>query len=131
MEPINNKVVSVIAGIALAVTMVYGSMAFGSNDLPVGGNGGSPSPVFNTATATATEIATPIPTVSPTEYAVELPNTGAGTTANEHPQRNHTGWHYSSWCDSGWWLWYRWYSYNYNHTSIGQQQFGNYGRCWF
>lgn len=46
-------------------------------------------------------------------------------------QSNHVGWHTDTWCDSGWWLWHRYYAYTSSHSSIGQQSFGSYGRCWF
>ena len=62
---------------------------------------------------------------------VELPSTGAGTTAREVAQSEHTGWHYTSWCDSGWHLWYQYYAYAYNHNVHYNESFGNWGRCWF
>jgi hypothetical protein len=50
-----------------------------------------PTPVFETPTALPTEV---IPEETSTPVIIfELPATGAGTTAREVVQDNHTGWH--------------------------------------
>jgi hypothetical protein len=97
-----------------------------------------PTPVWPTATATATlePVATAtVPTVDfITPIPVDtLPSTGAGSTAREVKASNHTGWHYSQWCDSGWLLYYRWYGVAnpWGGHTVYSQQFGNLGRCWF
>jgi hypothetical protein len=72
---------------------------------------------------------TPVPVGD--ALVIEMPATGAGSTAREIKQSAHTGWHYSQWCDSGWILWYRYYAYASNHNKHYNESFGNLGRCWF
>lgn len=125
-----SKTDKVWVGFAIAVValaLFFGvKYADGSGDIPVGGNGGSPTPVWDIPE----ETVQPEIVVDGVEI-VELPSTGAGTTAREVAQSEHTGWHYTSWCDSGWHLWYQYYAYAYNHNVHYNESFGNWGRCWF
>jgi hypothetical protein len=58
-----------------------------------------PTPVFETPTALPTEV---IPEETSTPVIIfELPATGAGTTAREVVSGEHTGWHYSTFCEGG------------------------------
>ena len=136
---IYTRTAAIIAALGLVIALVYGAMA-GNNNYQGGGNGGSPTPIWPTATASPTSTATATATVEVVETpetiptaipVVELPGTGAGSTAKEVLQSNHTGWHYVQWCDSGWILWYRYYATVWNHNIHYNESFGNLGRCWF
>lgn len=60
---------------------------------------------------------TPVPVGD--ALVLELPATGAGTTAREVRAANHTGWHYGTpYCESGWY-WVRWDSYFYWTPGLG------------
>ncbi len=148
------KIFASVGGIALAAVIAVSVSGNGSGGYP-GGGGGSPTPIWPTATidptiqiieteepiyqdtqtaVAATETAQASPTVEETVTpfpTVILPNTGAGSTAPQVHQNNHTGWHYYEWCDSGWILWYRYYAYSSNHNKHYNESFGNWGRCWF
>jgi hypothetical protein len=57
-----------------------------------------------------------------------------GSVGQITPQETsaHTGWHYYSWCDSGWRLYYNWYAYANpwgGHGPTLAYQAGSYGYC--
>lgn len=114
-----SKTDKVWVGFAIAVValaLFFGvKYADGSGDIPVGGNGGSPTPVWDIPE----ETVQPEIVVDGVEI-VELPSTGAGTTAKETVQLNHCqgyapncGWHWiSRYCYNG--GYYNLYSYAYS-----------------
>lgn len=112
-----SKTDKVWVGFAIAVValaLFFGvKYADGSGDIPVGGNGGSPTPVWDIPE----ETVQPEIVVDGVEI-VELPSTGAGTTAREVQAGFQAGfhhWHFKETRCSYGRLYYVYHAHNVNH----------------